>query len=271
MNWYDFGARNFDNALGRWMNIDPLAEDFYSYSPYNSMMNDPINYIDPDGRAAIWIPNNDGSYTAEAGDTVSGLEQELGLRQGDLAVVNSDIDVNKIQVGQKVNGAKRIGERLMVNDNVSDGGGDPGPTDQSEITHTLSDKGKAYAQVASGMLTAVALVAGEGMKLPKVKAPKLSGIKSTVSKSISKVDDMLLSGSSNLNTKINVAKRELVTAASKKVTSRLSFATKRKIISKGIRSKTENFMNTEHQIINSENFMKIFDIVTKSKKVRGGI
>ena len=75
----------------------------------------------------------------------------------------------------------------------------------------------------------------------------------------------------DLNTKINVAKRELVTAASKKVTSRLSFATKRKIISKGIRSKTENFMNTEHQIINSENFMKIFDIVTKSKKVRGGI
>ncbi|WP_243721238.1 DUF6443 domain-containing protein, partial [Aquimarina spinulae] len=67
--WLDFGARNYDASLGRWMNIDPLAEEFYTYSPYNAMMNDPIGYIDPDGRSAEWVPGTDGkaiTYSEDA-------------------------------------------------------------------------------------------------------------------------------------------------------------------------------------------------------------
>ncbi len=52
LNMYDFGARFYDPASPRWWQIDPMAEKYYNLSPYNYTANNPVYFVDKEGK---WI------------------------------------------------------------------------------------------------------------------------------------------------------------------------------------------------------------------------
>ena len=58
---YDFNARTYDQSLGRFLSIDPLAEKYYSVSPYAFCSNNPVNFVDPDGMD-WYIFSSSGQY-----------------------------------------------------------------------------------------------------------------------------------------------------------------------------------------------------------------
>ena len=57
---YDYGARMYDQILGCWTSVDPMAEKYYHISPYVFCADNPVNIIDPDGK----VLQIDGNWKA---------------------------------------------------------------------------------------------------------------------------------------------------------------------------------------------------------------
>jgi len=104
-NAYDFGARLYDPRLGRWLAVDPLAGKFSHLSPYNYTSNNPIYYVDVDGRD-IWI-GFEATQGKSAGHTtimyttyekvqvtVNGVEKTLYRKTGMAITEHNQYNIN---------------------------------------------------------------------------------------------------------------------------------------------------------------------------------
>ena len=98
--WYDYGARHYDAALGRFTTMDPLGEVNYSSGSYTYCLNNPIKYIDPTGCL-------ESTHTDSIGNVVE------VYNDGDLSVYRHDSDEE---------GTRKELEEKYSRDNTSGGG-----------------------------------------------------------------------------------------------------------------------------------------------------
>jgi RHS repeat-associated protein len=75
LNWYDYHARNYDPAIGRWMNMDPLADFYTEYTPYNYVGSNPVVRTDPTGMD--WYTDKDGNFTYDPKLTKDNASERL--------------------------------------------------------------------------------------------------------------------------------------------------------------------------------------------------
>ncbi|MGV9004450.1 DUF6443 domain-containing protein [Flavobacterium sp.] len=129
LNMYDYGARNYDPAIGRWMNVDPLAEKFYNESTYTYVSNKPISMIDPTGMSGesadhiIVDKNKDGTYTVVGGEAnsdrgiyVNDGEGGKGEKIGNMKTTHSFFDEKDTVVsGANINMSSTEGQTFVDN------------------------------------------------------------------------------------------------------------------------------------------------------------
>ena len=107
LNWIDNGARMRSVNLPIFTTVDPLAELDYSVSPYVYCGNNPLNYVDPDGRIRIKL---EASFSMNSGfigmaAKVLGVGVELvvapsgGVKQEISAYLVFDTDASRVGAG----------------------------------------------------------------------------------------------------------------------------------------------------------------------------
>ena len=131
--YIDFGARQYSPTLRRWMVPDPMSEKYYGTSPYAFCGNNPVNFVDPDGRAwgkALKITKKIYK-TSKAGKKVSvkGILKSEALGIVDNVRTIFDSDASGFEKGIAAfdlatgfgDEAKRIAKYVGVSDAIIDG------------------------------------------------------------------------------------------------------------------------------------------------------
>ena len=83
LSMYDFGARQYDALVGRWLRIDPLARKYIGLSPYSYCANNPVNFTDPTGMKIDTLSESDFA------SILGSLQNDLMSAQNRLNALNA--------------------------------------------------------------------------------------------------------------------------------------------------------------------------------------
>jgi len=108
---YDYGARWYNPAIGRFMSVDPLADEYAAWTPYHYVHNNPIRLTDPDGREAEDEFIRSWNKESKSYDYVK-VSNEGGDDYDIIHTVNGSIPENNATVTTEVKFNTTGGERI---------------------------------------------------------------------------------------------------------------------------------------------------------------
>jgi RHS repeat-associated protein len=156
---YYYGARYYDARVSVWLGVDPLAEKYPNTTPYAYTANNPISYVDPDGKKIIVPKGSQGQLTEVLKSTFGDNAKFFAYSDGGELLFNGSVKnftkeerkafkyLSNLMESKKVTNVEFTEKGTVV---LKDGStktidtGNNGAKGDAAVYHTSTQNGEAY-------------------------------------------------------------------------------------------------------------------------------